>query len=88
MVDDQKEPTNCVEVWDEKNVYRFVQKGAKGKWFSKSAFKDIGLDGYQLESMMGHGFSRCPVAYKRSMIGACWSMSQSNIDAYECPYRS
>ena len=83
MVNDQKEPTNCVEIWDDRRVYYFVQRGSKNKWFSKSPFKDIGLDGYELESSMEHGFSRCPVAYKRSMIGACWSMSQSNIDAYE-----
>jgi len=80
-VNDEGRPYNYIEIWDDVMAYRFVSDGSSsGK---KNPYANIGLDGYTLEQAMHHGFSKCPVAYKRSMIGACWSMSQSNIDAYE-----
>jgi hypothetical protein len=79
-INDDQEVVSCVEVWDSETTYRFVQSG---KTSEKNPFKDIGLDDYTLEESMEHGFSRCPVVYKKNLHGACWSMSQDNIDAYE-----
>ena len=76
--------TSFVDVYDESNFYRFKKDltGAK-KIINKIAEELFGLDSYELIEQKPHGFKRCPVEYRRSRIGACWTPSQNNIEQYE-----
>lgn len=79
-----KEIIEWVEVWDEKKMYRYRRdkKGLKG--LALDFIEYFGLEGYVLdEEPKSHGFKECPVVYHRDNDGACWSMSQDNIDKYE-----
>lgn len=81
-----KETTTYVEVWDEKNLYRF-KKDNTGAVGILNRIKEIfGLRGYRLISEEPHSFPFLPVAYKRDENGACWSFSQGSIDQYELAF--
>ena len=86
MDEDGKETSIYVEVWDDKNLYRFKKDktGAVGMFTRiKEAF---GLQGYRLVSAEPHNFPSIPVAYHRDENGACWSFSQNSIDQYELAF--
>lgn len=78
-----KRREELLEVWDDKNYYKFKRdtQGLKGKVNSILTF--FGLDGWIKIEEAPHNFPRIPIAYKRSDIGACWSLSQNSIDSYE-----
>ncbi len=86
MDESGKETSTYVEVWDDKNLYRFKKDntGAVGLFTRiKEAF---GLQGYRLVSAEPHNFPSIPVAYHRDENGACWSFSQGSIDQYELAF--
>lgn len=56
-----------VDVWDNAYFYSYTNDGGEWKEVDKKK----------------HGFSRIPISYKRSDIGACWSLVQDAIDKYE-----
>jgi hypothetical protein len=86
MDEDGKETSTYVEVWDEKNLYRF-KKDKTGAVGVLNRIKELfGLKGYQLISEEPHNFPFIPVAYKRDENGACWSFSQNSIDQYELAF--
>lgn len=86
MDDNGQETTTYVEVWDEKNLYRF-KKDNTGAVGILNRIKEIfGLKGYRLISEEPHNFPFIPVAYKRDENGACWSFSQGSIDQYELAF--
>lgn len=79
-----KEVISWVEVWDDTYLRRYKQakKGFKGL---VNELKDYwGMDGYELVFAKEHGFSRCPIHYKRDKNnGPCWNQIQCLIDDYE-----
>lgn len=77
--------TSVVEYWDDTYFYTFEKdSSSKLATLKNSIVEALGLDGYRLVGEpKAHGFKECPVVYNRSLIGACWSLSQDNIDAYE-----
>ena len=78
--------TTYVEVWDEKNLYRY-KKDESGASGVISKIKQIfGLSGYKLISQEPHNFPFIPISYKRDENGACWSFSQGSIDQYELSF--
>ena len=83
--DDQgKELVTWVEVWDSENLtrYRQAKTGITGM---VNGLKDyFGMDGYEVVFRARHGFSRCPIHYKRDKHnGPCWNNVQCLIDDYE-----
>ena len=86
MDENGKETSTYVEVWDDKNLYRFKKDktGAAGLY---ARIKEVfGLQGYRLVSAEPHNFPSIPVAYHRDENGACWSFSQGSIDQYELAF--
>lgn len=79
-----KEIISWVEIWDDRYLtrYRQAKTGMKGL---TSQIKDyFGMDGYDVVFRQEHGFSRCPVIYKRDKHnGPCWNNVQNLIDDYE-----
>ena len=79
-----KEVISWVEVWDDANLtrYRQAKTGIKGV---VNGLKDyFGMDGYEVVYRARHGFSRCPIHYKRDKEnGPCWNKIQCLIDDYE-----
>lgn len=79
-----KEVIAWVEVWDKQYLtrYRQAKKGMKG---IVNGLKDyFGMDGFEVVYRARHGFSRCPVSYKRDKHnGPCWNLIQCLIDDYE-----
>jgi hypothetical protein len=73
-----------VEVWDNEYLTRYKQSktGIKGV---VNGLKDyFGMDGYEVVYRSRHGFSRCPIHYKRDKEnGPCWNKIQCLIDDYE-----
>ena len=57
-----------VDYWDESEFSSYVNND--GKWSESIPPRK-------------HGFSRCPIAYKRNEFGPCWSLVQDVIDKYE-----
>lgn len=82
--DDNTEVISWVEVWDDKYLSRYkqVKIGLKG---TVNKIKDyFGMDGYELVYRREHGFTRCPVAYKRSPLnGPGWNDVQYLADEIE-----
>ena len=82
--EDGKEVVSWVEVWDNEYLtrYRQAKKGIKGV---VNGLKDyFGMDGYEVVYRGRHGFSRCPIHYKRDKHnGPCWNLIQCLIDDYE-----
>lgn len=56
-----------VDVWNSTMFYSF--ESDNGKWVRKVR--------------KPHGFTRLPIAYKRSDVGACWTLVQDIIDKFE-----
>ena len=87
LADEEGNGVSFVEYWDEKNVYRFRQSqtGEVSDTLRTGVAAAMGLDGYALEEgyPLAHGFNRCPIAYKFSPSGPCWSVVQELIDQYE-----
>ena len=79
-----KEVITWVEVWDDEYLtrYRQAKTGIKGV---VNGIKDyLGMDGYEVVFRARHGFSRCPIHYKRDKDnGPCWNIIQCLIDDYE-----
>lgn len=79
-----KEVIVWVEVWDDEYLtrYRQAKTGIKG---IVNGLKDyFGMDGYEVVFRARHGFSRCPIHYKRDKNnGPCWNNIQCLIDDYE-----
>lgn len=79
-----KEVISWVEVWDSKYLtrYRQARQGIKG---IVNGLKDyFGMDGYEVVYRAQHGFSRCPIHYKRDKHnGPCWNNIQRLIEDYE-----
>ncbi len=83
--ENNKEVVSWVEIWDDQYMYRYRQRKV-GFMGMVSAVKDfLGLDGYELaDAPKRHGFSRCPVEYKRSpMNGPGWNDVQYIADEIE-----
>lgn len=78
-----KEVIQYLEVWDNDSYYKFEQITSGVKGTINKALEYFGLDGWKLIASSPHGFPFIPIAYKRSDIGPCWSMSQDNIENYE-----
>lgn len=86
MDENGTETTTYVEVWDDKNMYRF-KKDKTGVGGAFSRIKEVfGLSGYKLISEEPHNFQSIPVSYHRDRNGACWSFSQGSIDQYELAF--
>ena len=78
-----------VDVWDEKNYYRFVAEGDQQNLIEKAKqmiFKFFSVDGYKLEYQEKHGFDTIPVAYKKDDNGPCWTFSEESIENYEIAF--
>ena len=78
-----------IDVWDDKNYYRFVSDGDPSNLFEKAKqliFKLFSTDGYKLEWMEAHGFDSIPVAYMRDDNGPCWTFSEETIEHYEIAF--
>lgn len=76
--------TEWVEVWDDKDFYRY-KKSLDGNDDTLIArFKKLfGFSGYTLVENKPHGFPSIPVAYVRNDEGPCWHAVQRNIEDYE-----
>ena len=75
--------TDWLEVWDDKNLYRF-KHGNTGVQGTVNRIKEMfGVSGYTLVSTEPHNCPFLPVAYQRCEEGACWSPSQASIESYE-----
>jgi len=75
-----------VDVWDDKNYYRYVADGDPKNALEKAKqiiLKVFSIDGYKLEEQVPHGFDSIPVSYKRDDYGPCWTFSQESIENYE-----
>lgn len=86
MDENGKKTTTYVEVWDEKNLYRFKRDNTGAVGVLNRIKEIFGLRGYRLISEEPHNFPFLPVAYKRDENGACWSFSQGSIDQYELAF--
>lgn len=71
-----------VEVWDEKYLRRY-KRNLKGNTLVARIKDFFGMSGYELTSIVEHGFNFVPVAYCRNDDGPCWSGVQQNIEDYE-----
>lgn len=80
------ETVTYVEVWDEKNMYRFKKDNTGASGLMTRIKEIFGMKGYKLISEKPHNFPFIPVAYKRDENGACWSFSQGSIDQYELAF--
>lgn len=82
--ENNRKTVSYVEVWDDTYLARYKQTniGLKG---AVNRVKDyLGIDGYELVYRQKHGFSRCPVAYKRSASnGPGWNDVQYLADEIE-----
>lgn len=82
--EDGKEVVSWVEVWDDEYLtrYRQAKTGIAGV---VNGLKDyFGMEGYEVVFRRQHGFSRCPIHYKRDKNnGPCWNNIQCLIDDYE-----
>lgn len=82
--ENNRKTVSYVEVWDDTYLARYKQTniGLKG---AVNRVKDyLGIDGYELVYRQQHGFSRCPVAYKRSASnGPGWNDVQYLADEIE-----
>lgn len=82
--DANKETVSWVEIWDDKFMSRYKQEkiGLPGAINRAKGF--AGLENYSLVYRQPHGFSRCPVAYKRSPLnGPGWNDVQYLADEIE-----
>ena len=68
-----------VDLWDDVNLTTYTQDIS----FMGKIKKTVGMSQWALVSKGKHGFNRIPIAYKRSAIGACWSLVQDAIYKYE-----
>ena len=78
-----------IDVWDDKNYYRFVADGDADNIFDKAkraVYNFFNIDGYKLEEETPHGFNSIPVAYMRDDNGPCWTFSQETIEHYESAF--
>lgn len=79
-----KEVIWWVEIWDDEYLtrYRQAKTGIKGV---VNGLKDyFGMDGYEVVFRARHGFTRCPIHYKRDKHnGPCWNNIQCLCDDYE-----
>lgn len=71
------------EVWDDRYLTRFVFDNQGMAGFINRTMDSMGLNAWRVVEQKPHGFSRIPIEYHRSRIGACWSPSQDSIDNYE-----
>lgn len=79
QVGDDGKTQNMLDVWDDTSVATYRRDtSTMGK-----IKKIIGQTGWIEESNIAHGFDSIPIAYKRSEMGACWSLAQDCIDKYE-----
>lgn len=79
-----EETTSWVEVWDEKYLRRYRQSKRGIRKVVNDVKDYLGLEGYEKVYEREHGFSRCPIHYKRDKNnGPCWNMVQCLIDDYE-----
>lgn len=82
--ENNRKTVSYVEVWDDTYLARYKQTniGFKG---AVNRVKDyLGIDGYELVYRQPHGFTRCPVAYKRSTSnGPGWNDVQYLADEIE-----
>lgn len=86
LADEEGKGVTHVEYWDRTYVYRFTQINGEPTDKLRAGYADrMGLSGYSLDEgyPLRHGFQRCPVAYKRSENGACWTGVQHLIEQYE-----
>ena len=78
------ERVSWVEVWDETYLtrYRQARTGIQGV---VNEIKDyFGMEGYEVIYRKPHGFTRCPIHYKRDKYnGPCWNLIQFLCDDYE-----
>ena len=82
--DQNNEVISWVEIWDNRYMSRY--KSTKiGLTGTVNKVKDyLGFDNYELVYRQEHGFSRCPVAYKRSPLnGPGWNDVQYLADEIE-----
>ena len=78
-----------IDVWDDKNYYRFVSDGEPTGTIDKAKhaiLRMFNADGYRLEEELPHNFDSIPVAYKRDDNGPCWTFSQETIEHYELSF--
>lgn len=78
-----------IDVWDDKNYYRFVSDGEPTGTIDKARHAILRMfkaDGYRLEEELPHNFDSIPVAYKRDDNGPCWTFSQETIEHYELSF--
>ena len=78
-----------VDVWDDKNYYRFVAEGEATSFLQKAKqaiFNLFSISGYSLEWTEAHGFDSIPVAYMRDDNGPCWTFSEETIENYEIAF--
>ena len=78
-----------IDVWDDKNYYRFVSDGEPTGTIDKAKhaiLRIFNADGYRLEEELPHNFDSIPVAYKRDDNGPCWTFSQETIEHYELSF--
>ena len=68
-----------LDVWDE--TYLTTYERANN--LKTKVVETFGFDGWSVVARSEHGFGFVPIAYKRSSIGACWSLVQDLIDKYE-----
>lgn len=79
-----EEVVSWVEVWDSEYLTRYKQSKT-GLIGAVNILKDyFGMEGYEVVYRARHGFSRCPVHYKRDKNnGPCWNNIQCLCDDYE-----
>ncbi len=78
-----------IDVWDDKNYYRFVSDGEPTGAIDKAKhaiLRMFNAEGYRLEEELPHNFDSIPVAYKRDDNGPCWTFSQETIEHYELSF--
>lgn len=74
-----------LEVWDNKYVTTYCRKNPNNlvQKFANKIKKTFNNDWDILGEPILHGFNYVPIAYKRSDLGACWSVVQSSIEQFE-----
>lgn len=78
-----------IDVWDDKNYYRFVADGDPTSMLDKAKqllLKLFSTEGYKLEWTESHGFDSIPVSYLRDENGPCWTFSEETIENYEIAF--
>ena len=80
------ERVQWLEVWDERNLYRYRQGKGDGRTVKEKLLGAFGLSGYTLVEQRHHGFPFLPVAYRRDEDGPCWTFSQDTIEGYEISF--